>query len=477
MMTPEFSPDFVRVAGSYRDPEGFVFYQDNRVFRALTKDGLASYHDFRQSPLCEWLEEEKWVTRTWETDDAASVGAIAAKYPEITGIIEQSRIPFISYPYEWSFDMLKDAALHTLDLLLCSGKYEFILKDATAYNIQFLGCRPIFIDILSIAKYVPGTPWAGYTQFCQQFLFPLALTAHRSVHFQHFLRSYLEGIPLHVMKPLLGGSGWRKAGMFKHVILQSFFQSGFQADNPALKSNFQSLKFSLDHVNALVCAMKKIVTQLHQGSSQRHWVGYSDNRSYTALEVEAKRRFVEKHLENVRPNSVWDLGCNTGEFSLIARKYTPLVVAADADPESVNHLYRYCRQNGISEILPMVLDVTNPSPGLGWNNLARQGFLDRGKPTMVLMLALLHHLCVTHNVPFEYIFNLLLIVEAEYVIVEFVPKSDPMVKKLLTNREDVYPWYNLLVFETEAFKHFSLVDRHELPTGKRVLYCLQRHGH
>ena len=475
MTSPESIPEFVRASGSYRDPEGFVFFQGKRVFRALTKDGLASYHDFRQSPLCQWLEEERWITRTWETE-SASVGAIAEKFPEITGIIEQSRIPFISYPYEWSFDMLKDAALHTLDLLLHSGRYGFTLKDATAYNVQFLGCRPIFIDIPSIAKYVPGTPWAGYTQFCQQFLFPLALTAHRGAAFQPFLRSYVEGIPLDVMKSLLGWWGWRKPGMLKHVFLQSFFQTGFQVDNPELKSSFQSLKFSLDHVNTLVRAMKKVITQLHPSSSQRHWVEYSENRSYTSPEIEAKQRFVDKHLQNIQPNSVWDLGCNTGEFSLIARKYSDLVIAADADPESVNHLYRHCRQNDISGILPLVLDVTNPSPGLGWNNLARQGFLDRGKPTMVLMLALLHHLCLTHSVPFEYVFNLLLVVEAKHVIIEFVPKSDPMVKKLLANREDVYPWYNLPAFETEAFKHFSLVDRHELPTGKRVLYCLKRHG-
>ena len=476
-MNPESSLDLVRASGSYRDPEGFVFFQDNRVFRALTKDGLASYHDFRQSSLCQRLEEEDWITRTWEIDDAASAGAIAAQFPEVTGIIEQSRIPFISYPYEWSFDMLKDAALHTLDLLLHSGHYGFTLKDATTYNVQFLGCRPIFIDILSIAKYVPGTPWAGYTQFCQQFLFPLALTAHRGVHFQHFLRSYLEGIPLHVMKPLLGGLGWRKAGMFKHVILQSFFQTGFQADNPALKSSFQTLKFSLDHVTSLIRAMKKVVTQLSSSGPESHWAGYSENRSYTAPEIEAKQRFVEKHLQDIQPNSVWDLGCNTGEFSLIARKYADLVIAADADPESVNRLYRYCRENRISGILPLVLDVTNPSPGLGWNNVERQGFLNRGKPTVVFMLALLHHLCISHNVPFEYIFNLLLVIEAEYVIVEFVPKSDPMVKKLLANREDVYPWYTQSAFESEASKHFLLVDRHELPTGKRVLYCLKRHGH
>ena len=473
MTSPEPIPVLVRESGSYRDPEGFVFFQGDRVFRALTEDGLASYHDFRQSPLCQWLEDENWITRTWE---AESAGAVAGKFPEITGVIEQSRIPFISYPYEWAFDMLKDAALHTLDLLLHSGRYGFTLKDATTYNVQFLGCRPIFIDIPSIAKYVPGTPWLGYTQFCQQFLFPLAVTAHRGIPFQPFLRSYFEGIPLDVMKSLLGWLGWRKSGMFKHVFLQSFFQTGFQADNPALKSSFQTLKFSLDHVNALVRAMRKVITQLHPSSSQRHWVGYSDNRSYAAFEIEAKQQFVDKHLENIRPDSVWDLGCNTGEFSLIARKHTDLVIAADADPESVNHLYRHCRQNGISGILPLVLDVTNPSPGLGWNNLARQGFLYRGKPTMVLMLALLHHLCLTHNVPFAYVFNLLLVVEAKYVVIEFVPKSDPMVKKLLANREDVYPWYNLPAFETEAFKHFSLVDRHELPAGKRVLYFLKRHG-
>ena len=131
--------------------------------------------------------------------------------------------------------------------------------------------------------------------------------------------------------------------MFKHVILQSFFQTGFQADNPALKSSFQTLEFSLDHVTALIRAMKKVVTQLSSSGTESHWAGYSENRSYTAPEIEAKQRFVEKHLQDIQPNSVWDLGCNTGEFSLIARKYADLVIAADADPESVNRLYRYCR--------------------------------------------------------------------------------------------------------------------------------------
>ena len=472
MTSADVISDIVRAPGSYRDPDGFVFFQGNRVFRALTREGLASYRVFRQSPLCQWAEEGHWVTPTWETD-AVFAGSVAESFPDVVGIMEQQRIPFVSYPYEWSFDMLKDAALHMLDLVLHSASHGFTLKDATAYNIHFVGSRPILVDILSLAKYVPGSPWMGYTQFCEQCLFPLALSAHRGVHFQPFLRSYLEGIPLHVMKPLLGGLGWRKAGMFQHVLLQSFLQNGFQDTPPALKTSFQKLAFSLDHVTAMVRAMKKVVTSLHV-RSRSHWVGYAEHRSYAASAIEAKQRFVDKHLEIMRPDTVWDIGCNTGEFSLIARKHAELVIAMDADPDSVNHLYRHCRDARLQGILPLVMDVTNPSPGLGWHNRARQSLLERGKPTAVLMLAVLHHLCLTHNVPFGYIFDFLSGVDAKYVMIEFVPKSDPMVKTLLTNREDVYPWYHPAAFEAEAFKSFAPVDQLELSPGGRVVYCLQR---
>ncbi len=474
MTKPDAMSDIVRAPGSYRDPDGFVFFRDNRVFRALTSEGLASYRDFRRSPLCQWAEDGHWVTPTWETD-AVCADDMAGLFPDVSGVIEQSRVPFVSYPYEWSFDMLKDAALHTLDLMLHGATHGFTLKDATAYNIQFVDGRPILIDILSLAKYIPGSPWMGYTQFCQQFLFPLALSAHKDIPFQPLLRSYLEGIPLHVMKPLLGGLGLRKAGMFQHVMLQSFLQNGFQSTLPPLKTSFQKLAFSLDHVTAMVRAMKKVVTSLHS-RSRGHWVGYAETRSYTAPAIGAKQRFVDKHLEAMQPGTVWDLGCNTGEFALIAHKHAEQVIAMDADPDSVNHLYRHCRDARLQGMLPLVMDVTNPSPGLGWNNRARQSLLDRGKPTAVLMLAVLHHLCLTHNVPFGYIFHFLTGVDAQYVIIEFVPKSDPMIKMLLTNREDVFPWYHQAAFEAEAFQSFVPVDRLELSPGGRVVYCLQRYG-
>jgi hypothetical protein len=392
----------------------------------------------------------------------------------VVSILEQERIPFLNYPYEWSFDMLKDAALLQIDLLLGMAQYQFTLKDATAFNIQFVGAKPIFIDVLSFMPYRQGTPWIGYAQFCQGFLYPLALKALAGVDFQPILRSYPDGIPIALAKKILGIRAWLHPGMFKHVVLQSALQRSFAKKTPELAQEFRDLQFSLNHVLGLLRAIKGQVAKLSPRQKVSHWASYPEERSYRPQALEHKRAFVIKHLETIAASTVWDFGCNTGEFSLLAADCARQVIALDADPDSVNKLYLHCRHHGISRILPLVSDLTNPSPALGWNHRERVSLLDRGKAECILALALIHHLCLTNNVPFARIFELFARLEARHVIIEFIPKSDPMVKELLMNREDVYPWYTQSVFEKDAAAFFSIGDRLELEKDGRLLYWLIR---
>ena len=460
-------------AASFRDPDGYVFRVGERVFRALRRSGLDLYQTFRESEAAQWGERQGLITRSWELKPEERVG-IGELPSDVVSVLEQERIPFLNYPYEWSFDMLKDAALLQIDLLLGMAQYQFTLKDATAFNIQFVGAKPIFIDVLSFMPYKPGTPWIGYAQFCQGLLYPLALKALAGVDFQPILRSYPDGIPIALVKKILGIRAWLHPGMFKHVVLQSALQRSFAKKTPDLAKEFEDLQFSLNHVVGLLRAIKGQVARLSPRQKLSHWASYQEERSYLPQALEHKRAFVRKHLETIAASTVWDLGCNTGEFSLLAADCARQVIALDADPDSVNKLYLHCRHYGISRILPLVSDLTNPSPALGWNQRERVSLLERGKPECILALALIHHLCLIKNVPFSRIFELFARLEARHVIIEFIPKSDPMVKELLVNREDVYPWYTQSVFEKEAAAFFSIGDRLELEKDGRLLYWLIR---
>jgi hypothetical protein len=462
-----------RDSGSFRDPEGFVFRLGRRVFRALKPSGLDSYRAFRDSGAAEWAEQQGFVVRSWEVEQAAQAG-LGHLPADVVAVLEQERIPFISYPYEWTFDMLKDAALLQLTLSCGVARYRLTVKDATAYNIQFAGGKPIFIDVLSFQRYQEGMPWMGYAQFCQSFFYPLALQAFCRVDFQPMSRSYLDGIPLATAKQILGLRVWLHWSVFKHVLLQAVLQKSFGKEMPVLAEEFKTLRFSLDHSVRLMRALKGQVAKLSLHRTVSPWSSYRDDNSYSARARERKRAFITKHLEKIAPANVWDIGCNTGEFSLLAADYSPQVIAFDSDADSVNRLYLHCKAHGITRILPLVSDLANPSPALGWKLEERQSLLERGRVECILALALIHHLCLTRNIPVAHIFSLFAGLGVRHVLIEFVPKTDPMVKHLLKNRDDVYPWYNQSDFEKEATSLFSIGERMELENGGRVMYWLIR---
>ena len=467
------SEGFVRDSGSFRDPEGYVFWVGERIFRALNQSGLDYYRAFRNSSVAEWAEEQKLVTRSWELPRGnwEGLGPFSA---DVVGVLEQERVPFISYPYEWTFDMLKDTALLHLDLECAMGRCRLAIKDATAYNIQFLHGKPVFIDVLSFRPYREGMPWVGYAQFCRSFFYPLLVQACCGIEFQPLLRSYLDGIPVTTVRRILGLRAWRSFAALKHVLLQAGLQQSFGEKMPALTDEFRKVRVSLNHNVRLMQTLKEEIAKLSPRNAVSHWTPYGEKNSYSPNARQQKRAFVAKHLEKIAPLNVWDIGCNTGEYALLAAEYSSQVIALDSDAASVNALYVHCKSQNITRVLPLVSDLIDPSPALGWGLEERKSIFERGAVDCVLALALVHHLCLMRNIPLGHIFSLFARLGAQHVLVEFVPKTDPMATRLLTNREDVYPWYTQQTFEKEASAHFIMEERMELEKGGRVMYWLVR---
>ena len=466
------SEGFVRESGSFRDPEGYVFWVGGRVFRALNQSGLHAYRAFRNSGAAEWAEHQKLITRSWELMPCEWKG-LGPLSSDVVGVLEQERVPFISYPYEWTFDMLKNAALLHLDLECAMGRYRLAMKDATAYNIQFLDGKPIFIDVLSLRPYREGMPWVGYAQFCRSFFYPLLVQACCGIDFQPLLRSHLDGIPVTTVRRILGLRAWRSFAVLKHVVLQAGLQQSFEEKMPTLTDEGRTVHFSLDHNIRLMQALKTEVANLSLRHAGSHWTPYGENNSYSLRAREQKRAFVAEHLEKIAPSNVWDIGCNTGEYALLAAEYSSKVIALDSDSASVNTLYAHCKSRNITRVLPLVSDLIDPSPALGWGLEERKSIFERGDIDCVLALALVHHLCLMRNIPMGHIFSLFARLGAQHALIEFVPKTDPMAKRLLTNREDVYPWYTQQTFEREASAHFIIEAHMELEKGGRVMYWLK----
>ena len=392
--------------------------------------------------------------------------------PDIGLVVEHPRIPFISYVYEWPFEMLKAAAIRSLEILQASLDKGFILKDATPYNIQFVGLNPLLIDVGSFERYEEGIPWMGYSQFCHTFLNPLLLQSITGVPFQMWMRSSLEGIdPVHLNSLIPLRHKLRK-NVFIDVVLQAWFSRRYasrRSDAPSLRE--RSIPKGV--VTGLVNRLTKSVSGLkRRGKAHSAWLDYEEKCHYEPEALQFKDRFVEEALARARPRMVWDLGCNVGRYSVMASRCADYVVAMDSDEATVGALYE--RLSGQqTNVLPLLVDLMNPSPSQGWAQEERRGLGERGAADFVLCLALVHHLAISGNVPLSKIVEWLSTI-TEAGVVEFVPKSDPMVQALLRTREDVYGGYTQAAFEEALRERFEITDVGCLPKSERVLYLLSR---
>lgn len=452
--------------GSFRDPSGFVFERNGALYRQVNRRYREDYDLLMQSGLYDTLVREGLLIPHEESAEPAPADDIAYK------VIVPRRIPFVSYPYEWCFSQLKDAALATLAIQKKAFEAGMSLKDASAYNIQFDRGRPVMIDTLSFEKYREGEPWVAYRQFCQHFLAPLVLMAFTDVRMGQLMRVYIDGVPLDLASRLLPMRTRLSPSLFTHIHLHARYQRRYAGSD---KSAAQLKKRKIGRLGfaGLVDNLESTVRKLSWKPAGTEWEGYYDQTNYTPAAFADKERLVGEFVEAAGPKTVWDLGANTGHFSRIAAEHAALVVSFDIDPAALEKNYIECA--GAGGVLPLLSDLTNPSPSLGWALAERDSLIERRGADAVLALALIHHLAISNNVPLDMIVDFFAEL-CETLIVEFVPKEDSQVQRLLATREDIFPDYTPEGFESALAGRFDIVRRAEISESRRLLYLARKSG-
>jgi ribosomal protein L11 methylase PrmA len=455
------------LGASYRDPSGFVYSRDGTLYRQVNRVFQDRFQAFLDSGLYAELEEGRLLVphRDASLGLAASADAVA--------VLEPEQVEFVSYPYEWAFGQLKDAALLTLELQERALARGFTLRDASAYNVQFVRGRPLFIDTLSFEPRDEGAPWAGYRQFCEHFLVPLALMSRVDVRTATLLRAHLEGIPLDLGSRLLPRRTWLRAGLLFHVHLHAMAQRRYadRGTGEAAAGGASRRGVSPTAAAGLVRSLRAAVESLEWTPSGTEWADYTDDNNYSAEAARSKRQAVVDFLRGLDARTAWDLGANTGEYSRAAREVVPQVIAFDLDPAAVERNYHRVKAEDEAGILPLLLDLTNPSPALGWAHRERLSLEERGPADVLLALAVVHHLAIGHNLPLERVAGFFARL-GRSLVVEFVPKSDSQVRRLLRDRPDIFPDYTREGFEA-AFRGWFRIER-ALPVAdsERTLYLM-----
>ena len=451
------------ISSSFRDPSGFLFYEGALIYRQINKSYKENHDYLINSGLYKELSDSQLLISHEEVDSKY------ARSNEAYKIIKPELLPFISYPYEWCFSQLRAAALITLQIQKKSLQYGMSLKDCSAYNVQFAKGKPILIDTLSFEKYEPGKPWVAYRQFCQHFLAPLALTAYKDIRLSQLFRIYVDGIPLDLASKLLTLTSFFSFPLLLHIHLHAKSQRHF-ADK---KVNLNSQNVTKLSLLGLVDNLESIITKLKWQPKNTEWADYYDKTNYSQEAFDNKKQIVAEFLDKVNPKNVWDFGANTGIFSRIASSKGIQTISFDNDPAACEKNYLESTKNNETNILPLLLDLTNPSPAIGWENQERASLFERGPADMVFALALIHHLAISNNLPFSKIadfFNKI----CNSLIIEFIPKEDSQVKRLLATREDIFDLYTQKSFEEEFKKYFTIQRSLNILNSKRTLYLMTK---
>jgi len=444
--------------GSFRDPEGRVFYANGEVRRVLSQAGLDDFEALVASGL---LDDPRIVATERVDDPPPDLLAHDA-----VALLRHESIPFVSYPYEWTFSMLRDAALLQLDLLLSALEHDLMLKDASPYNVQFRGARPVFIDVGAFERLRPEELWVGYRQFSMLYLYPLLLQALKGIDFRTWLRGSIDGISPVEMRGLMCFRERFRRGLATSVFLHARLERGARAG--AARRARASVGKPV--IQANVRKMRKLVARLDWRPPEGIWTRYGEENTYTETDARRKEEFVRQVAALRSARLAWDLGANNGRYSRVVAEHAHYVVALDADRGPVELLYRDLRAAGDERILPLATSVTDPSPALGWRGRERRPLLERGRPDLVLALALVHHVSIAGNVPLREFVNWLAELGAPLVI-EFPTRDDPMVQTLLApKRAGLHPDYQLDVFERHLGECFDVRRREQLGSGTRALF-------
>jgi hypothetical protein len=452
-----------RIPASFRDPSGFVFSRGEALYRQINLVYQKNYDHLMKSGLYKKLLQEGLLIPHGEVDLGQR------HFQQAYKVIQPEVVSFVSYPYEWCFSELQDAALATLQIQKYALEFGMVLKDASAYNIQFCGGKPKLIDTLSFEMYEDGEPWIAYQQFCQHFLAPLALISYRDVRLSQFLRLYLDGIPLDLTSSLLPFRAFLKPSIFAHIRLHA----GMQRRSEKQERPRSTFSLPRKKLFALVDSLNSLVGSFSWQPKHGMWAEYYGQTNYSTQAFHDKKQVIEEFLEILHPNRVWDIGGNTGVFGRIASDKNIETVCFDEDSAAVEKNYLEMRSKNERNMLPLVLDVSNPSPSIGWANEERNSLRDRGPADNILALALVHHLVISNNVPFTEIARFFSAI-GKSLIIEFVQREDSQVRRMLARSDHGFPGYNRKDFE-EAFRtFFSIQVMRPIKNSKRSLYLMKK---
>ena len=438
-----------------------MFLHEGVVYRQVNHTYKEHYDHFIASGLYDALVERGLLIPHVE----ASVESVSS---EAYKVLRPERVPFISYPYEWCFSQWKDAALTTLEIQQTAFEFGMSLKDASAFNIQFVAGRPLLIDTLSLEKYREGTPWIAYRQYCEHFLAPLALMARRDIRLGQLFKNYVDGLPLDLASRLLPSSTWLRPALLIHIHLHAKSQRKYATK----KRGRTAAKISRRGYLGLLDSQKSATLAQNYKLKASDWTEYYSDNNYTDKASDHKKALVRDFIQEVKPRTTWDLGANDGTFSRMAGDQGSLTISIDADLASVEANYQRCRRENRGNVLPLCVDLTNPTPALGWAGEERMTLLTRGKPDLVLALALIHHLAIGNNTPLERIAEFLAQV-SRHLVIEFVPKEDSQLQRMLAFRDDVFDRYTQEDFEEVFGRFFSVLRREAIHESVRTLYLMR----
>lgn len=453
-----------RVNSSFRDPGAQVYELNGVIYREIYESSHPDYLKLMSSGLYDALSSRGLLIKHEE------VGHERALNPHAKVIIKPEIIPFISYPYEWSFSQLKDAALLTLEIAKTAIEYGMILKDASAYNIQFYRGKPVLIDTSSLTIYEEGTPWIAYNQFCRHFLAPLALMANKDVRLNCLCKQFIDGIPLDLASTLLPSRTKLSLSLFIHIHVHARAQQKFSDSAQKVTSKQNISKVGL---LGLLDSLTSAINKQRWKPIKTEWSDYYTQTNYTDKAAEHKSQVIEQYVNKAAAKAIWDLGANNGFYSRVAAKTGADVISFDIDPVAVESNYIKVKQEKNATILPLLQDLTAPSPNIGWSEGERDGFKERASPDLVMALALIHHLAISNNVPLTHIAELFSSL-ADYLIIEFVPKEDSQVQRLLSSRPDIFPTYHLEGFKSVFSNYYTIVDEVSLHDSQRTLFLMKR---
>jgi hypothetical protein len=464
-----------QLAASFRDPSGFLFSRSGILYRQINRAYEQEYARLMDSGLYEKLVKAGLLIPHVEVEQAPVPERKSGLRESETffKVIQPERVPFISYPYEWSFGQLKSAALTTLSIQKRALKLGMSLKDASAYNIQFVRGKATLIDTLSFEIYNEGEPWVAYRQFCQHFLAPLALMTLKDVRLNQLQRVYIDGVPLDLASELLPSKTRFNFGLLTHIHLHADAQKKYSgSSNENAKPRTASM--NKQAMTGLIESLESTIQKMDWTPRGTEWGNYYDITNYSDAAFEHKKQLVSEWTKRLQPNMVWDLGANNGVFSRVVSEAGPYVVSFDIDPAAVEQNYRQVKNDKTENVLPLLLDLTNPTPAIGWANRERDSLGERGPVDMVLALALIHHLAISNNVPLPQLAGFFA-ETGKWLVIEFVPKPDSQVQKLLISRKDIFPNYTREGFESAFKASFTIHEAVEIRESGRVLYLMESH--